>query len=56
MKRIKLEGDTKNCFVAIKENCSYATWPIQTLLSDALDLSKSFDICNFIGLQERLIL
>ena len=49
-----MEGDAKNCFDAIKEGCIHAAWPIQTLISNVLDLSKSFDICNFNWVRREL--
>lgn len=42
IERIVAEGDAKNCIDAIKDGCTHAAWPIQTLISDVLDLDKSF--------------
>lgn len=38
---------TKNCVDVLKDSCFHVAWPILTLISDAVDLSISFAICNF---------
>ena len=47
MERTEVEGDAKSFFEAIKESYSTAAWPIQAIICDVVDFSKTFDNCNF---------